>query len=389
MANNAAASVVNTAKVSGGGEVNTSNDTASDPTTITAVARPDGRQHPRGRLSSGANGGHLHAHRHQQRLRRDQRHGDPHGHLARRTDGDGHQRRRAGRPPSDTLTATRSDALAKGASYPPITVTVNVAADAPASVVNTVQVSGGGETNTGNDTANDPTTITPPSSVPQIVGTDLSVHDARDGQTIIVRYQISSNAAAVALAGLHAGGPGGEVIEDATNSGAVNVAPGTAWYTRSFTVNLPPKASLGAYDVTWKIHSDLTGDASVTQTGRSDDRRGPVRADSRSHVSQHRCAVSDDFFTVSTADFQSQMRALKAYGYTAVSLQDVLDYRAGVKTPPAKPFMLTFDDGYESLLTTVLADHLRSGHQLPRDRLHYPLDRPFGKRSRRLSHRPA
>ena len=48
------------------------------------------------------------------------------------------------------------------------------------------------------------------------------------------------------------------------------------------------------------------------------------------------------------------MRALKAYGYTAVTMQDVLDYRAGIKTAPAKPIVLTFDDAYESLLTVVL-----------------------------------
>jgi uncharacterized repeat protein (TIGR01451 family) len=53
----------------------------------------------------------------------------------------------------------RSDALAGGGSYPPITLTVNVAANAPGSVTNTVSVSGGGDTNGANNTANDPTTI--------------------------------------------------------------------------------------------------------------------------------------------------------------------------------------------------------------------------------------
>ena len=47
------------------------------------------------------------------------------------------------------------------ASYAAITVTVNVAANAPASVTNNAAVSGGGELNTANDTASDPTTITP------------------------------------------------------------------------------------------------------------------------------------------------------------------------------------------------------------------------------------
>jgi uncharacterized repeat protein (TIGR01451 family) len=58
---------------------------------------------------------------------------------------------------------TRSDPLAPGASYPPITVTVTVDAGAGPTVTNVVTVSGGGDTITGNNTASDPTAI---SSVP-------------------------------------------------------------------------------------------------------------------------------------------------------------------------------------------------------------------------------
>jgi hypothetical protein len=61
---------------------------------------------------------------------------------------------------------TRSDALNAGASYPAITLTVNVAGNAPASVTNTATVSGGGEVNTGNDTASDPTIINPTGGAP-------------------------------------------------------------------------------------------------------------------------------------------------------------------------------------------------------------------------------
>jgi uncharacterized repeat protein (TIGR01451 family) len=59
------------------------------------------------------------------------------------------------------LTCFRSDTLAANSSYPPVTVTVNVAANAPATVTNSVTVSGGGETNTSNNTATDPTVISP------------------------------------------------------------------------------------------------------------------------------------------------------------------------------------------------------------------------------------
>ena len=63
-----------------------------------------------------------------------------------------------------TLTCTRSDALAAGASYPPITLTVNVSASAPSGVTNSATVSGGSESNTANDTASDPTVINAPSA---------------------------------------------------------------------------------------------------------------------------------------------------------------------------------------------------------------------------------
>ena len=57
---------------------------------------------------------------------------------------------------------TRSDPLAPGASYPPITLTVNIAEDPPASVTNIATVVGGGDTG-GGDTS---TVVTPIVSIP-------------------------------------------------------------------------------------------------------------------------------------------------------------------------------------------------------------------------------
>ena len=58
-----------------------------------------------------------------------------------------------------TLTCTRGDALAAGASYPVITLSVNVADPAPDSVVNTASVAGGGDVDPSNNDASDPTAI--------------------------------------------------------------------------------------------------------------------------------------------------------------------------------------------------------------------------------------
>src|SRR6185369_8377450 len=63
-----------------------------------------------------------------------------------------------------SLTCTRSDSLAAGASFAAITLTVNVAGNAPSSVTNTATVSGGGEVNTSNDSASDVTAIAGSSS---------------------------------------------------------------------------------------------------------------------------------------------------------------------------------------------------------------------------------
>jgi hypothetical protein len=78
------------------------------------------------------------------------------------------------------LSCNRSDALAPASSYPPIAVTVNVSSSAPASLANTVNVSGGGELNTSNDSATDVVNII---QVPDMTGT--SFHSGNFGQSQI------------------------------------------------------------------------------------------------------------------------------------------------------------------------------------------------------------
>jgi hypothetical protein len=54
-----------------------------------------------------------------------------------------------------TLTCTRSDALGAGANYPAITLTVSLASNAAARLINSATVSGGGDANAVNNTVND------------------------------------------------------------------------------------------------------------------------------------------------------------------------------------------------------------------------------------------
>ena len=58
-----------------------------------------------------------------------------------------------------TRTCTRADALAGGFGYPAITLTVDVGSSAATPLTPSATVSGGGESNTANDTASDPTVV--------------------------------------------------------------------------------------------------------------------------------------------------------------------------------------------------------------------------------------
>jgi uncharacterized repeat protein (TIGR01451 family) len=144
VAANALASVVNHATVSGGGEVATANDGADDPTTITALPVLAIAKRHDGTLAAGASGvvytivvsnigGAATA------AEVDVADVLPHVLTATALGGSGWTCTLA------TLACTRSDALAPGASYPPITLTVNVAIDAPATIVNIATAHGGGE----------------------------------------------------------------------------------------------------------------------------------------------------------------------------------------------------------------------------------------------------
>ncbi len=87
-----------------------------------------------------------------------------------------------------SLKCTRSGSLNAGESYPPITLTVDVALNAPSSVTNVASVGGGGESNKANNGATDPTTV----ALTRRPTIDLDGPDEADeGQTRIYTYTAS------------------------------------------------------------------------------------------------------------------------------------------------------------------------------------------------------
>jgi uncharacterized repeat protein (TIGR01451 family) len=165
VAANAAASVTNTATVSGGGEANAANNSASDVTPITQVADLTISKTHQGTFRPGdtaatysivvSNVG-----------------GAPTtgpvtvtdvlpAALAPTAADNGTINGWTVSFSGQTVTATRSDALAAGTSFPAFILTVSVASTAPPTVANTATVAGGGEVNTANNSSTDVTPTTP------------------------------------------------------------------------------------------------------------------------------------------------------------------------------------------------------------------------------------
>jgi uncharacterized repeat protein (TIGR01451 family) len=156
VAANAPNSVTNLVTVSGGGEINASNDSYSDPTIIVAVSDMTITKTHSGNFVRGQSGSYTITVGNAGTIASS---GTvtvtdtlPSGLTGSSMSGSGWS------CTLSSLTCTRSDALAAGANYPAITLVVNVSGSASASVTNVATVSGGGEANTSNDTASDPTT---------------------------------------------------------------------------------------------------------------------------------------------------------------------------------------------------------------------------------------
>ena len=68
-----------------------------------------------------------------------------------------------------------------------------------------------------------------------------------------------------------------------------------------------------------------------------------------------------DPYAVSTTNFAQHLDWLRAHGYQAVSVQAVLDARAGRAALPDKAVLLTFDDGSDNQATFALPEVLKRG----------------------------
>ncbi len=155
--------VTNSVTVSGGGETDTTNDTATDPTTIIQTGPdPAVTKSHSGVFIQGETGNYTLTVANTGLSPTDGTQVTvtdalPAGLTASAASGTGWSCMLG-----PTVSCSRIDVLASNASYPAITLTVNVANNAPASVINNASVAGGGDTNNLNNNASDATRIIPP-----------------------------------------------------------------------------------------------------------------------------------------------------------------------------------------------------------------------------------
>lgn len=191
-----------------------------------------------------------------------------------------------------------------------------------------------------------------------ITGTSISTSSTRDGCTITLGYQITSDAATTAylVATLIGPNSSNDTVKDLLPSGqSVSVTAGTNWYYRNFMVNLPPNASTAGalYDVKYAVNWGTSSAPPVTQYDILT-MLSPISV--RIPILMYH-KIGDALYSqywITTSMLATHMDALKAYGYTAVTCRDLMDMRAGLKPIPPKPVQITFDGGYENFLADAL-----------------------------------
>jgi LPXTG-site transpeptidase (sortase) family protein len=158
-------------------------------------------------------------------------------------------------PVGQTITCTRADVLGAGASYPAITVTVTVLQSAANSVTNTASVSGGGQTNTTNDTASDLTNIVSQADI----ALTKTVNNATPnvGANVIFTVTATNNGPSNAT---------GVVVNDVLPAGLtfVSAAPsaGTSYVAGVWTIG----ALANGASATLGITATVTGTTAVVNT---------------------------------------------------------------------------------------------------------------------------
>jgi uncharacterized repeat protein (TIGR01451 family) len=157
-----------------------------------------------------------------------------------------------------TVTCTSTAAVGSNAAFPAISITVSVAQSTAAAVTNSATVSGGGETNTTNDTASDLTNVVSRADI--AVAKIASSATVRVGSNVTFTITVTNNGPSDAT---------GVQVTDPLPGGVtfVSAAPSQGTYTSGTGVWTVGAVASGA-SATLSLVATVTTAASITNTAR-------------------------------------------------------------------------------------------------------------------------
>ena len=198
-----------------------------------------------------------------------------------------------------TPTCTRSDALGPGAAYPAITLTVNVASNAPATVTNTATVSGGSDANPANNSATDPTTVT------------TLVPTARS-------FEVTMLAGTTKTVDLTVGATGGPFIAativslNPPDSGTASISSSNGTFNLTFT---PAARFTGSAVVTFTLTNATATSPPATVTFIVVPRPDPSKDPEVLGLINAQIAAAERFANAQMSNFNQRMESLHEDGY--------------------------------------------------------------------------
>ncbi|MGC9327341.1 MAG: polysaccharide deacetylase family protein, partial [Candidatus Hinthialibacter sp.] len=183
------------------------------------------------------------------------------------------------------------------------------------------------------------------------IDTSLSQTEARDGMTLEIGSYMKSDYNGIGEFSFSLAGPNGELIDCPLAKNTDNLF-GEKWHYQSFLLNMPPFASPGVYDAIWRVK---WGEQERFYIKEDYLNILPTIPLSIPILLYHAVdTYNDESYTIHKDLFEKHLYALKSYGYESITIQDLMDFRAGLKTPPLKPILITFDDGRDNVYTSAI-----------------------------------
>jgi peptidoglycan/xylan/chitin deacetylase (PgdA/CDA1 family) len=194
------------------------------------------------------------------------------------------------------------------------------------------------------------------------------------GETVRAEFNVSNSGSSVAAIGDLEIYQSGILVYTSHPAADVTHTVGGIGQIYSYTFQLPGDAVYGPYDYQFKVYDQAHASTYLDTQGNSlfKVQAQPVNINipilAYHKIMDQNDAICNQFTSGSSNwskcvewlknftnvdEFRKQMDVIQALGFTTITLQDYMNYMDGTATPPAKPIILTFDDGWQDFYTNA------------------------------------